>query len=50
MQKGAICAFLHGPLTAPSAIIQIQNSLVSEEEQHVETVFYKKDGKLIYYL
>ncbi|XP_035706356.1 potassium voltage-gated channel subfamily H member 6 isoform X3 [Folsomia candida] len=48
MQKGAICAFLHGPLTAQSAILQIQDSLISEEEQHVETVFYKKDGSRFY--
>jgi PAS domain S-box-containing protein len=46
MQKGAVCAFLHGPLTAPSAILQTQEAIQSEEEKHVEAVFYKKDGTL----
>ena len=45
MQKSSLCNFLHGPLTSLSAITQIQQSLMAEEERHLEVLYYKKDGK-----
>jgi len=46
MQKASLCAFLHGPLTSLSAVTQIQQSLIAEEESHLEVLYYKKDGKI----
>ncbi len=45
MQKSSLCTFLHGPLTSLSAVTHIQQSLLAEEERHLEVLYYKKDGK-----
>ncbi|CAH1789257.1 unnamed protein product [Owenia fusiformis] len=44
MQKNCSCDFLHGPLTAASAIRAIKECLRGTEEKQIEILYYKKDG------
>ena len=50
MQKSSICDFLHGPHTSSMAILQIKDALQGTEEKQVETLYYRKDGRLMYLL
>ncbi|CAG7732451.1 unnamed protein product, partial [Allacma fusca] len=43
MQKSALCPFMHGPLTSSTVVQQIRQSLLGEEEKHMELLYYRKD-------
>lgn len=46
VQKSCVCDFLYGPDTDGNAITQIENALSESEEKHIETYYYRKDGKI----
>lgn len=50
MQKGCACKFLYGPETKDEHKSQVDKSLESKNELKLEVIFYKKNGKLKFYL
>ena len=45
MQRPSTCSFLHGALTDPAAIGQVEQAMGGAEERKVEITYHRKDGK-----
>ncbi|CAL8344171.1 unnamed protein product [Boreogadus saida] len=45
MQRPGTCAFLHGALTPPAAIGQVEQAMGGSEERKVEITYHRKDGE-----
>ncbi|CAL8390648.1 unnamed protein product [Gadus morhua 'NCC'] len=44
MQRPGTCPFLHGALTPPAAIGQVEQAMGGSEERKVEITYHRKDG------
>lgn len=46
MQRSACTEFLHGPMTAQSAVAAVKEALIKGLEKHFEILYYRKTGEL----
>lgn len=45
MQRSACTEFLHGPMTAQSAVAAVKEALIKGLEKHFEILYYRKSGE-----
>lgn len=45
MQRSACTEFLHGPMTAQSAVAAVKEALIKGLEKHFEILYYRKTGE-----
>lgn len=45
MQRSASTDFLHGPMTAQSAVAAVKEALIKGLEKHFEILYYRKNGE-----
>jgi len=48
VQRECVCDFLNGPETNGLAKEYLKSALIENEERHIETYYYKKDGEKFY--
>ena len=49
MQRSACTEFLHGPMTAQSAVAAVKEALIKGLEKHFEILYYRKNGESALY-